>query len=47
MNTMGAVLADVKVEYVVLWVQTVVYFLTTCLAYSLRAKAAKTTVTGV
>lgn len=46
MNTMGAVLADVKVEYVVLWVQTVVYFLTTCLAYSLRAKAAKTTVTG-
>lgn len=33
MNTMGALLGDVRVEYVALWVQTIVYFFITCLLY--------------
>ena len=37
MNTMGALLGDVKVEYVALWVQTLAYFVAACLAYRWRA----------
>lgn len=37
MNSMGALLGDVKVEYVALWVQTLAYFATACLAYRWRA----------
>ena len=33
LNTMGATLADVRVEYQALWIQTVVYFFVTCLVY--------------
>ncbi len=33
MNTMGALLGDVRVEYVALWAQTIVYFFITCLLY--------------
>lgn len=33
MNTMGATIEDVAFEYRALWVQAIVYFLTTCAAY--------------
>ena len=33
MNTMGATIEDVAFEYRALWVQVIVYFLTTCAAY--------------
>lgn len=33
MNTMGALLGDVRTEYIALWGQTVVYFFITCLLY--------------
>ena len=33
MNTMGALLGDVRVEYVALWAQTIVFFFITCLLY--------------
>ena len=33
LNTMGALLEDVKFEFVGLWIQTGVYFLTACAAY--------------
>ena len=33
MNTMGALLGDVRVEYVALWAQAIVYFFITCLLY--------------
>lgn len=33
MNTMGATLNNVSFEYIVLWVQCVVYFITACLVY--------------
>lgn len=32
-NNMGAVLADVATEYKALWIQTLVYFITTCVVY--------------
>ena len=32
-NSMGAELADVRTEYIVLWIQAGIYFLTTCLVY--------------
>ena len=32
-NNMGATLTDVLTEYRVLWIQTGVYFLTTCIVY--------------
>ncbi len=38
MNTMGALLGDVCVEYVALWLQALVYFVTACLAYRWRAR---------
>ena len=33
LNTMGATLADVQLEYHAMWIQTVVYFFATCLIY--------------
>lgn len=33
MNSMGALLGDVKAEYQALWLQTIVYFFITCLLY--------------
>lgn len=33
MNTMGALLSDVRTEYVALWAQTIAYFFVTCLMY--------------
>ena len=33
MNTMGALLGDVRTEYIVLWAQTIAYFFITCLLY--------------
>lgn len=33
MNTMGALLSDVRVEYIALWVQAVVYFVVTYIIY--------------
>lgn len=33
LNTMGATLADIRTEYIALWVQTIVYFLAACLVY--------------
>ena len=33
MNTMGALLGNVRVEYVALWAQAIVYFFITCLLY--------------
>lgn len=32
-NSMGAELADVRTEYLVLWLQAGIYFLTTCIVY--------------
>lgn len=32
-NNMGATLTDVLTEYRILWIQTGVYFLTTCIVY--------------
>jgi ABC-2 type transport system permease protein len=33
LNTMGATLSDVRLEYQALWLQTLVYFLATCAVY--------------
>lgn len=33
MNTMGALLGDVRPEYIALWAQTIAYFFITCLLY--------------
>ena len=33
MNTMGATLADVQLEYRILWIQAFLYFLVACLVY--------------
>ena len=33
MNTMGALLGDVRTEYIALWAQTIAYFFITCLLY--------------
>ena len=30
---MGATLEEVRMEYIALWIQTVIYFLCTCMAY--------------
>ncbi len=32
-NNMGATLEEVRMEYIALWIQTVIYFLCTCMAY--------------
>lgn len=39
MNSMGALLSDVRPEYVALWIQALVYFAATCLLYRRRMKA--------
>ena len=33
MNSMGATLADVREEYICLWIQMVAYFFATCAVY--------------
>ena len=33
MSSMGANLQDVQQEYIVLWIQTLLYFFTTCIVY--------------
>ena len=33
LNSMGATLADIELEYKALWIQTTVYFFATCLVY--------------
>lgn len=35
-SSMGATLADIKPEYEALWLQVIVYFLTTCLVYQVQ-----------
>lgn len=40
-NSMGASLADIKTEYITLWIQCFVYFITACLAYRYNIKKAK------
>lgn len=40
-NSMGAPLADIKTEYITLWIQCFVYFITACLAYRYNIKKAK------
>ena len=37
-NTFGAQLADIRTEYIVLWIQTAIYFVTTCISYRLQLK---------
>lgn len=41
LNTMGASLADIRLEYQALWIQTVVYFLATCLVYRFQILSAR------
>lgn len=41
MNTMGAMLEDVRPEYIMLWVQTVFYFTTSLIAFMLSNKKTK------
>ena len=41
LNTMGASLSDVQVEYQALWIQTLVYFLLTCAVYRFQLNMAK------
>ena len=38
LNTMGATLQDIRTEYIALWIQTVVYFLTACAVYRHQLK---------
>lgn len=38
LNSMGASLADIKVEYITLWIQVVVYFLLSICVYRLKLK---------
>lgn len=40
LSSMGGVLADVKVPYIALWIQTAVYFLATCIVYQVQIKRA-------
>mgnify|MGYP001367784075 CR=1 FL=1 len=37
-NTMGATIREIRYEYVSMWIQTGLYFLTTCLAYRWQIK---------
>lgn len=41
LNTMGASLADIRLEYQALWIQTVVYFFATCLVYRFQVISAR------
>lgn len=41
LNSMGATLSDVKVEYLTLWLQCIVYFLLACLAFRYNIKKAE------
>lgn len=41
LNTMGANLSDVQIEYQALWIQTLVYFLLTCAVYRFQLNMAK------
>ncbi len=41
LNTMGATLADIKVEYQALWILTLVYFLATCVVYRFQIISAR------
>ena len=41
LNTMGATLADIKVEYQALWILTLVYFLATCIVYRFQIVSAR------
>jgi ABC-2 type transport system permease protein len=41
LNTMGATVQDVAPEYNALWIQTVLYFFTTCWVYHYQIKTAK------
>ena len=41
LNTMGATLSDIRLEYQALWIQTVVYFLATCLVYRFQILSAR------
>ncbi len=40
MNSMGATIQDIQVEYNALWMQVVFYLLTTCLVYSYQIRSA-------
>lgn len=42
MNTMGATLSDVSVEYQALWIQTLAYFLVTCTVYHYQIRLSRT-----
>ncbi|MCR5131394.1 MAG: ABC transporter permease [Prevotella sp.] len=41
LNTMGASLADIRLEYQALWIQTTVYFFITCLVYRFQIISAR------
>ncbi len=41
LNTMGASLADIRLEYQALWAQVVVYFFATCLVYRFQVISAR------
>ena len=41
LNTMGATLSDIRLEYQALWIQTFVYFLATCLVYRFQIISAR------
>jgi len=40
-NTLGADLSHISFEYISLWIQTVVYFATSCWAYSWQIKKSR------
>ena len=40
LNTMGATLSDIRLEYQALWIQTFVYFIATCLVYRFQIMSA-------
>ena len=40
LNTMGATLSDIRLEYRALWIQTFVYFIATCLVYRFQIMSA-------
>ncbi|MBR6455729.1 MAG: ABC transporter permease [Prevotella sp.] len=41
LNTMGATLSDIRLEYQALWIQTAVYFFATCLVYRYQIISAR------